>query len=607
MTGWGIDRSARRVAMPRARFVAALIGATLAAAWSPVQAQSQPQNGPTSLLPAPADTKPPAASPAPAAAAAPAPASTPPGDNPVQVQELGNVDFNGFGTQDEIHGGFPMDLWSGSDPAFVTKALGALGPSASRPLESLIRRALLSVTTATGAKAGDNAFLVARARALWAIGDTDDLVLLLKSVPLPAVTPPLRRLLADAALLAGDNPTACAQAAPMAAASGSDPYPVELRIFCQLANGQAGQASLGIDVLREQGVTDPPFFLLADTLSVGGTVPRGGVANPSPLILAMGRLAKAEQPAPGPDATPAVLHAIALATGTPLEIRLAAGERAEAVGALDTDTLRRLAESVPFTADDLNNAEAKAAKDGPARGRALLLQAAERQVPPLAKAGLMAHALAPLQGQLYFVQARLLAPQIAAMQPTSDINLFVPALTRALLAARQLDAARNWAGWIRSGAATDKSLADAAAGMAVVAHIAKLDDTPLTAEAIEAWRKAPGTLAADRAARRAALGPALLAALGEPVPPEVALAQLEGAPQPAAQAPNPILMLNLDAAAAAKRKGETLLLAYLAAGDGSWTQLDVATIVHLVATLKASGFEDEARALALEAAIANGV
>ena len=500
----------------------------------------------------------------------------------------------------------------------------ALGPSASRTLQNLMRRLLLSVAQPPGPAAGTAAdstpavptkgdsLVARRAGALWALGDADDLATFLKSLPLPALTPPMRRLRADTALLVGDSGTACAEAGPLAAASATDPYPVELRVFCQYAAGQGAAASLGVDVLREQGVKDPEFFALADALGGTGPIPKAGIADPSPLLLAMARQAKAEQSVPAATAAPIVLRAIALVAGAPLEVRLLAGERAEAAGALDTDTLRRLYESVPFTADELANAETKATPEKNARSRALLLQAAERQAAPLAKAGLIARALNAADGPSNFsVQARLFAPQIAPLQPTNDLALYAPVLTRALLAARQFDAARNWIGWARALATADPSAGEKAAAFEVLARIAKLDDRPLTPEGLDAWRKAGGSLAADRGERRIALGLALLNALGEPLPPGAWLSQIDGTAQVAApisaQVPRPAIALGLDAAVSGKRLGETILFAYAAAGDGTLAQIDVATLVRLVTALKGAGFDDDARALALEAALANGV
>lgn len=614
MTVSGIEIDARHV-MPGAAIVPTLRALALAL---PILAAAavacaRADEAPTSLLPAP--PAPGTQSPAPNA-----PQSTPPGENAVQVQQLKGVDYDAFGTLDESHGGLPASLWANTDPALVAKLLPVLGPSNSRTFQNLIRRLLLSVAQppgATSGAAGDpsaaapangESLVARRARALWTLGAADELATFLKSLPLPALTPSLRRLRADTALLVGDSGTACAEAGPLAAASATDPYPVELRVYCQYAAGQAAAASLGIDVLREQGINDPAFFALADALGGTGPVPKTGVADPAPLILAMGRLAKTEQPMPAATAAPIVLRAIALVAGAPLEVRLVAGERAEAVGALDTDTLRRLYESVPFTADELVNAETKATPDKNARSRALLLQAAERQAAPLGKAGLIARALNAADGPPSFaVQARLFAPQIAALQPSNDIALFAPVLTRALLAAHQTDAARNWVGWARALAAADPSAGAAAAGLEVLSRIAKLDDRPFAAEGLDAWRKAGAGLPADRADRRTALGLALLNALGEPLPPGAWLSQIDGTAPITAQVPRPALALGLDAATADKRLGETTLFAYAVAGDGTFAQTDVATLARLVTALKGAGFDDDARALALEAALANGV
>lgn len=571
------------------------------------------QNAPTSLLPAAPSVQ--AATPlsgVPSASSAATPASAPPGETTVLEQPLSSLDPNAFGILDDSHGGLAAGMWSGTDAALVATLIPNLVPSASRPLEGLMRRLLLSVATPpeggdTVVKHGGDPLLVQRARALWTLGDADDLAALLKALPLPAVTPSLRRLRADSALLVGDTGTACAEAAPLAAASATDPYPVELRVYCQFAAGQAAAAGLGVDILREQGVDDAAFFALAETLSGLGASPKDGIAQPTPLILAMARLAKLEQTSVPPAASPIVLRSIAQVGGAPFDMRLAAGERAEAVGALDTDILRRLYESVPFTADDLTNAEAKATADPNPRARARLYQAAERQAVPLAKAGLAARALGAPDGPGYFVTARVFAPQIAQLQPTGDIATYVPTLARALLAAHQLEPARNWVGWTRAQATSDPAAASAAASFTVLAKLAKLDDAPLTPEALDAWRKAGASLPADRAARRAALGIALLSAVGESLPVQAWLPLFDGTAPVSAMIPPTALALGLDAAASGKRLGETILFACAALGDGTTTQIDVADLARVVAALRGAGFDDAARQLALEAALANGV
>jgi hypothetical protein len=617
MANSAIERTRRRSLGTGGRLALLLPIAVTVGLFASGGARAQTQ--PTSLLPKPVvstQLSPSAGlSPAASSAGATEPVTgTAPSEGPVQVQQLQNLDINAFGTLDEAHGGLPAGLWSGTDPAVADKLLATVRPTASRPLAGLVRRLLLSVATppaaadgAAAAAAQGPSLIERRAQALWTLGRADDLASLLKSLPLPAITPSLRRMRADAALLVGDSSTACAEAQPLAAASATDPFPVELRVYCQFVAGQAAAAGLGIDVLREQGANDPVFFTLADALSGAVPLPKSGVAPATPLTMALARLAKADLPEPGPDTPPMVLRSIALVAGAPLDIRLAAGERAEAIGALDTETLRRLYASVPFTADELSNAETKSASMAPPRAHAILYQAADRQTVALAKSGLIARALNGADGPVYFVVARAFASEIAGLQPSPDIALYAPAMTRALLAAHQFDAARGWIGWVRAQAAADKAVAATAADLTVKARLAQLVDAPLTADELNAWRDAATGLPADRVARRGGLGLALLAALGDPVPPQAWLAQIDTAAPLAAQVPSPALALGLDTAAAGKRTGEIILYACAMLGDGTMAQTDVASIARVVATLKGAGFDAEAHALALDAALANGV
>ena len=617
MRSWAIERA-------RAGLSAQGLGAVLALGLGCAALPAAAQNTPTSLLPPPnpptvilspsaaASGTSPGASPQAAPAAADQPINgTAPSAATVQAQQLQSPDVNGFGLLDPGNGGLPADFWSGTDAALADRLLTLLKPSVSAPMQRLARAVLLSSATPPAPVAGSpppaEPFLARRAETLWALGRADDLATLLKTVPAPAQTPGLRRLQADNALLAGDSATACAQAPLLIAASATDAYPVELRVYCQLAAKQASQAGLGIDVLREEGTKDSDFFALADALAGTVPAPKRAIAPSSPLILAMARMARAEIADPGAAAQPMVLRAVALVAGASLDARLAAGERAEAVGAIDADTLRRLYESAPFTSDELAQAESKAATLPAARAHAMLYQAAGRQTAALAKAGLIAKALALADGPAYFSQARVYGPMIATLQPSTDIAIYAPALARALLAAHQFDAARNWLGWLRAQAVADKSASGAAAALIVQARIAGLADSPLAPDAVKAWQDAaPAGLAADKAARRNDLAFALLAALGDPVPADALLGQLDTATPAAGQASNAALALAFDAAVANKRLGEIILESYIMLGDGSLTQIGSADLARIVGALAAAGLKDDARALALDAAIANG-
>jgi hypothetical protein len=96
----------------------------------------------------------------------------------------------------------------------------------------------------------------------------------------------------------------------------------------------------------------------------------------------------------------------------------------------------------------------------------------------------------------------------------------------------------------------------------------------------------------------------LLDALGATVPAELWADLLEGPQRATVALPRPAVWFRLESAAAEGRTGETVLLALLALGEGGPAQSDPLTLHHVLANLDAINLTAEARALAIEAALA---
>ena len=440
------------------------------------------------------------------------------------------------------------------------------------------------------------------------MGDLDGLNALLKGVPEPAVTPELRRLIVDAALLAGDAATACKQEPALRTFFPDDPFPAKLQVFCQFNAGKGREAGLGIDLLREQKISDPAFFAAADALNGIRPGKLDSLPMANPLTLAMARAAKLAIPESAVGATqpPAILRTIALMPSASLEARLAAAERAEAVGALDTEALRQLYASLTFTPQEL---AAPLNPTATPRSRALLFRAAEQQALPAAKAEVIAKALSLAgDGTGYFAAARLFAPQIAAIKPAPELAAFAFAAARALFAAQRTDAAMAWVGLARSQGLASEAAAGTAAALWPLAHLAAAEtDRPTSANVLAAWRKVRSDLPAPAAQRRAAVLYGLLAALGDKVPNEDWLALYDAPGVVSALVPRPALWHGLRLAAEDLRLGETVMLGLASIGEPGLTQVDPTDIYQVVSALRLLGLDADARALAVEAAIANGV
>jgi hypothetical protein len=130
---------------------------------------------------------------------------------------------------------------------------------------------------------------------------------------------------------------------------------------------------------------------------------------------------------------------------------------------------------------------------------------------------------------------------------------------------------------------------------------------PPSSATLAAWRSSLRGVPPHQAERRLAVVQGLLTALGDSVPAEEWVALMGGPPLTSATVPQPALWHALPAAAAAGRRAETVLLALAALGEAGPGGAEPTTLHRVVAALHGAGLTEEARSLAAEAAIANGI
>ena len=439
----------------------------------------------------------------------------------------------------------------------------------------------------------------------------------------------------------------------------NDTFWAKAQVFCQLLSGDSQGASVGVGLLQEQGVEDAPFYALARILGGEKGVAVGGLDRPEPLHIAMMRAARVQIPASVvSDGAPDTLRTVALSPNADLETRLAAAEKAESRGALDTEALRQLYLSVNFAPDELSGALSNAGKLSPARGRALLYHAVRGQTVASAQAEIVARAFALARAQNQLPLAiRVFLPVLRGIDPSSDLAWFAVPAAGALYYGGVYDVAAKWYALAKAdpgaarGPAKDgaKDGAKGAAAMpadvalwplaafaalpvrgeseakpAEVAQAATDQTTvisgaappvttviagaPLTASEPAAgfdaamfgrWWKAMDSAGDEVRFDRAARLLALMQALGAKVDDD-AWAKLVGAPSVPADLPPLGLVEGLQRAAMAGRTGETVLLALTALGAEAPAKADPRRIVPVVRALVEVGQEEAARSLAIE-------
>ena len=617
----------------------------------PVAVEAQGTGGPIRLSPPrPLVTTPPTTTPAEEAPAAVQPQL--PNVPGVSVQDLGGVGGEAVGVLGPRQGGLGAALWTGADRALVERLIPQLpARSQSRAVRDLTRRLLLTAATPPEGE-GESNFVALRAERLLAMGDVDGASQLIGNTPAQQRDDALLTVGVRSDLLRYDLSNACAEVDGNP--SVLSVFWQQATIFCRVLAGEESQATLGLDLLREQGVDDPLYFELVDNL-ITETEPVGSAGAATPLNLALLRSARAQiPPSMLGDADPSLLRAIATSPNASDDIRLQAGLAAHRVGALDNGPVA-----------ELLAAHVEATENSQLASIAELILAASQETVPTAKAAALQRGLtAASDAGIYPVFARLAAASFTDLTPSADIAWAGPMAVRALLLSNRADAALAWYRIIRSEGRFDPDLAIAARELwplLRLAHAGALPSALTAPESDPGDETAAGLDAVGPQIAEAGIGPALRAttdtnpgrvavveqlvtpaaepaATPDPFPyngrdlddwltlgtPEAArtLAMLDAFGDPLAtsvwagvagtdadanqQPVDASLWLAVQAAAAAGRLGETILLSMVLVGDGDLAQASPLALNGAVSALQTVGLLEEARYLAVEAALAAG-
>jgi hypothetical protein len=258
----------------------------------------------------------------------------------VVVEGLEALAEDALGTLGDDSGGLGQAMWSGSRRVDVVRLLEGL--PTSYPLvaaRELAQRVLLTAASPPPGLRSDDGMLALRIAKLAAIGAADSAIQLGQAANARAVPDHLAAPMTQAAFGKGDINTAC-RIARGYGGGYAEAFWQQALIVCQVADGKADQAALGLDLLREQGVrVDPVFVDVALTLADGGVVdlaaPREDAA-PDELTMALLLAAKTDIPAWFVDAVPAgLLGALLEAPQLDPDLRLITAHKALRLGVVD--------------------------------------------------------------------------------------------------------------------------------------------------------------------------------------------------------------------------------------------------------------------------------
>ena len=524
-----------------------------------------------------------------------APATQAPAAIPLPAAQAGTGTNSAPGLLDDQHQGLGLQLWQGSRLSDLTALLPLLSAPVTQPsLRDLQLRLLLTQAAGPASIGGVDSLVALRAERLHAMGFDTEATLLSKQDTASEPADPQEAV--EKMLLAGNNDAACARVQQQVAGTPRpEPFWQRAVIFCQIFKAQNDQASIGLDLLREQGQNDPrnKDFIAVAAILMGDSKPqslKAPISNPDPLLEAMMKRANLKVTtvagaAPSLPVGPVAQAAVARDATKPLAIRIKAAEFSFATGLLPADELTGLYLQVPASVD----AAALTGADTPEH-RGLLYQMTARGQMPANRAQLIAQALreAMLRGE-YFTALPLYLPFVQQITPNPSLAWFAPDAARALLSGGNMDRGSFWLN-LAQGAVANPDVTKGVPGLRLLARIAGVYGTRDANDPVAQWRSASG--AGDAAAQRLY---GILAGLGDPVSNHSG-ASLAGTGD-----------ANIGAAAQAGHRGETVTRALILLAGRGLAQADGASLAQSLGGLTAVGLAKDARRIAVEAAIWSGV
>ncbi|MBL8672163.1 MAG: hypothetical protein JNK11_16000 [Alphaproteobacteria bacterium] len=507
---------------------------------------------------------------------------------------------------------FPIDMWRGMSRPLVEALLPRLPIGSRSPtVQNLMSRLLLSAATPPQGEGTSAQLIATRLQLLLAKGELAAAERLAAIIPerLADAAIDLARL--DLLLLKGDLDDACGRVTDLMK-TRDEIYYQKVAVYCALRRGDMEKAQFGIGLLRDSGDEDATFASAVNaSMGVRGVRLEGPIAA-TPLHLRL--LQHAKLPIPAEilqDRRPGMMQLVARIGSADMALRAAAAERAEAAGALSTDSLVALYKAFDFKKPELERAMSIAESDGGARGRALLHRAAEAQEAQPAKATVLQKAWQIARASdTFYSSVRANRGFLASLDPRAELAWFAEDAGRAMFALGDLERGMEWLRLAQREARRGDWAAASAAALWSLGRVAgaKGREVDLTEANIQAWWSKLAPRDKDKAAMRAGLLYAALQGSGDAIPAsawEMLLIAREKSPSAAGA--NGDLLLPLAAAVSERRFGATVVLCLLLVGEGNLADVSPAGLAVVIQALNAVGLRKEARSLALEALIGAGI
>ncbi|MDE1900450.1 MAG: hypothetical protein KGI37_02255 [Alphaproteobacteria bacterium] len=520
-------------------------------------------------------------------------ASAPILGTPVEAAPLPDVSPESVGLSGA--GMLGADMWKGTPRAVAEPLLAMLTPTSSPALNDVARRMLATAAVPPSADAAAKAtsrFTALRIEKLAAFADARDAWALASRADPGLIDDKTMRAVAGAALLDGRDDVCGRMPALMQKWSQADWQ--EVVTICQLRAKNDKAAEVALDVLRAETPRDDMFLQVADKNILAGTKTLPTQLTPlTPTLLAALQLSGLPLPEilyghPDDALTPFLLDAPARENVA----RLGLAERAAQRGIIAAARLAAVYRDVAFKPDEL--AAPLAAPESGSRMRALLYQAALAEKDASKRVAYAARFMQMTPSPLLDAAGPLLADMAGDATPDATNTVMMAQID--MLAGRD-DMAQKWFAL----AARDFTHDDMRALWPQFVLAGLVPDGDYAAELgpwVDAVLAAPNPNADANKGRGLAAATLLLFDAAGHVVPDTVWAKVIAAHDNKPVVFSPLLFDRLRDAAAAGRRGETVLLALDIAGAGD---IPLPVAAQIVRSLRAVGLTADAQNFAREA------
>jgi len=544
----------------------------------------------------------------------------------IAITELPKISAGWTGILSEEDGSLGWDMWNGTDANFakiliellpVNAPSAAMRSLAKRLLLSRAARPLVSSTKELSVIGPDGkpielenkeaTFLSLRFSKLARLGAGKELLKLSETVHPADMVDTLAKEAISARLLSGETKQVCSEVINLARRTGELHWR-KILVICQLIEGKRDAALLSLELLMAELESEDVFSSLIYSLADGYAPPEESNLESTYFQILVAVLPGELLDKQRFKLSPSGKRVVALTPSHPWKLRILLAEQAVAAGALESSFLGQLCAEYSFAENIFTRAATESKNMEGYMARTLLYQASMRATSYIERARFLRLLLDRSDEEdLFATYASAIMPILATLKPRSDLIWFADSAARAAMAGGNYKLASEWLALLGKTADLDF---EASGSLLRLLPLIAVSGQPLpspfiSSQATDVWSGLPDTLSHMEKQHRASRLLVLLSAMGI----EIAEGSWKNLVNPEythteESIPSSALRYQLIDAAKKRRVAEVVAISLIMLGSDGPSKSGLVSLNAVIRALRKIELEDDARAIAVEAAIA---